>query len=634
MRAPLIRRPAPAAFLAVLAVLLLTTDERSFGLIPDGQQMLSAAAALSTSGELGVSRDFARAIPREGGDAVSRYGVGLSLVEAIPALAARVLHAVRPAVSTRPLFVLVPVLLLAATAALMAGAFCALSVSPALAALLGVASVLATPLWGYAGSDFSEPLQAAAVAALLFSVLRLRRAGLSARARKAAELLAGLAAGAALLTKSLLILLAAPLLLLALVAQARDAGDKERGRGIRWWVAAAFLPLLILWVGLELARFGRLFGGYPGEGFDYPLLSGVLRLTVYPNKGLLWYAPLLLLVPTGARKLWREDRVLLWACLLPSAALLLAAGAWWAWDGEAGWGPRLLVPAVPPFFVLVAVALRQAGRAARRLGVVLGAAGIAVNLLGALVPFPFVYALASIATPQPMPESRAEGTRAELARGADGILLAYGPRHLALTPAWSPLRLHARILAMRLRGSDVTRGAPDLSPPFLPQPPARPEPGALVEWAANPLVSPDEVLAAASSPFAWPFWGRSWVAPLPGGVDPWRLALRDQAARALDLRRPERAAALASWLLAGGAAPKDIALAAAAALALGKGAEADRLLALSPDACHPWVLFVKAQRDSDLTCLSPAERAGLSAAASRAAREGVSLPQFFRSLRQ
>ena len=74
---------ARGAALVVLAVLLATVDTRAFGLIPDGQEMLSASAAISRFFEIGVSRDFVNAPRRPGGDAVSRYGMWLSIAATI-----------------------------------------------------------------------------------------------------------------------------------------------------------------------------------------------------------------------------------------------------------------------------------------------------------------------------------------------------------------------------------------------------------------------------------------------------------------------------------------------------------------------------------------------------------------------
>src|ERR1035441_7160302 len=93
-------RAARGAALAVLVVLLATVDTRSFGLIPDGKEMLSASAAVGGFLEIGISRDFINAPRRPGGDAVSRYGMGLSLAEAVPGVAMRLLRAVMPSLPT------------------------------------------------------------------------------------------------------------------------------------------------------------------------------------------------------------------------------------------------------------------------------------------------------------------------------------------------------------------------------------------------------------------------------------------------------------------------------------------------------------------------------------------------------
>ncbi len=47
------RRAAAFAGLGVLAVLLATVDDRSYGLIPDGREMLSAGAAVARFLEIG-----------------------------------------------------------------------------------------------------------------------------------------------------------------------------------------------------------------------------------------------------------------------------------------------------------------------------------------------------------------------------------------------------------------------------------------------------------------------------------------------------------------------------------------------------------------------------------------------------
>jgi len=611
-------RPPLAAFLLVLAALLATTDERSFGVIPDGKEMLSAGAAVAFSGELGVSRDFENAVPRAGGDGFSRYGMGLSLAEAPIFWAARALHAVSPALPSAPLFVLLPILSLAAAAWGVARAAGRLGASASAQVAAGGALVLATPLWGYAGSDFSEPLQAALLGLALAALTAHRDAPSRARA-----LAAGALVGALPLVKSLLWIVSLPLLGAALLrpraAAPATATGRKGGRGVPvpGHVSALLLGAAVpgaLWLALELVRFGRPFGGYPGEDFSYPFLTGLVRLTLLPNKGLLVYAPAVLLALPGFAALFRRDRPLALGLGASVLALLGSASAWWAWDGQAAWGPRLVLTALPVALLAAALAL-DASPLARRAGAVLLVAGTLVNLPGVLQPFPAVYALATAAPPQPISASRADGTRYEILRSPDGLLLATAPHHLSLTPGWWPPLVHARLLSLRLAGGDVARrvagGALRLAPPLAPPPPA----------------TPSAPFAQAVSPFAWPFWGRSFVSPQPGLVDPLAVALRDQAVADVDTGRFERARHRLGVLLAReGRIPdaRTLALAADAAAGAGDPREASRLLSRAADPCHPWVLYVRAGLGSDVSACLPAEyRDGFLANLDAARRAGL-----------
>lgn len=605
-----------ATFLLVLLVLTATLDERSFGLIPDGQQMLSTAVSIVRFGEIGVSRELRTATTRPAGDSVSRYGLALSLLETLPA-------AVAPAVRrTAALFVLVPALLLALTAGAMARVAALRGLSRRASIALGAAAVLATPLWAYAGTDFSEPLQAALIAVSLLGALSLRG---SDGERATCELATGLAIGLLLLTKSLLVLVALPLLALA--------AFRPQG-GVRLRVVASFTFAAAAWAALDVLRFGKLFGGYSEGGFSYPLATGLLRLLVLPNKGLLFYAPLVLLAPLGLVALFRRERGLCLVVVASVGSLLLAVGSWWAWDGEAGWGPRLLTPAIPLLFVAIAEVLRD-GR--RRLFAALALLGVAVNALGVLEPFVAVEALAAVARPQPISAERARGALREVLRQPDGSLLALGPRHLALTPSWAPWRVHARILRERLRGGDVrarlATALADLDPPFLLEPPEKSAAPAVVEWGGNPLVDLDPVLSWALSPYAFAFWGRSLLSPLPGGVDPYRVALRDQAVRALDRGQFDRALRLAREIVSGGeAGTKDLALAAEASVRLDRLADAEALLARA-ESCHLWVLFVKAELGKDLGCFPERDRMAFRQSVAQARTRGLSMTAWYRALR-
>jgi hypothetical protein len=646
-------RPSPGpgaarwAALAALAVLLATVDTRAFGLIPDGKEMLSASAAISRFLEIGVSRDFVNAPRRPTGDAVSRYGMGLSVAEAVPGTAMRVIRLVAPSAPSAPVFVLLPISCLVAAAWATTRALLLLGATPAWAAASGAGLALATPLWGYAASDYGEPLQACCIAVSVLAVVELRKSSAS----RGWQITLGIAAGFAILTKTLLLIAVAPLVACVLFGRRRGeekekdflegkkgTGSRRRAlRDARHFAAPrpllfSFAGILLLWVLFEFARFGKLFGGYSGETFSYPFFTGLLRLTVFPNKGLFWYAPFVLLAPLGFLTLVRRDVRLALALYVSGLSLLVAASAWWAWDGQAGWGPRLLLPALPPFVILAGLACSSSGWPARVAGALTLLLGFGVNLLGALVPFPAVYALSGVVPPQPILEMRAKGTEYEIEHGADGILRATAPHHLSLTPAWSPIRVHALLLAAKLRGgaaeSLAREGLPQLDPPFKPVLPKEPAPA--MHLALRPIRVG---------------WGREYFVEgkerLP---DPWDETTRDQTVRAIDVKDYARARALGESDSSND--PRVVALIAESMrLDTGKGAAASlaylskQFSSLSSSstsfACNPWILFVRsmAAPPGDLSCIPEAGREAFARSLDAARGRGWTLTSWVRALR-
>ncbi len=533
--------------------------------------------------------------------------------------------AARPAAFSTPLFVLVPLLSLVAAAWAVSRAAARLGAPPGVAAATGLSLVFSTFLWSYATSDYSEAVQAGLLSLLVLAAVELRAGALSRE--NAWAVAAGMAAAAAVLVKSLLFVAVVPVVAVSLFRERPSEGAPGTGKRtrraapegrIRWGLLASFGAGLLVWAAFEVVRFGRLFGGYPGEDFSYPPFTGFLRLTLLPNKGLLFYAPLVLLAPWGFVRLFRRDPRLASGMALSALSVLAAVSAWWAWDGQAGWGPRLLVPALPALMLFAGVAVSEGGRLGTLAGGVLAAAGACVNVLGALVPFPQLYALASLVPPQPISERRAAGTPYEIWRRPDGSVLASGPHHLSLTPAWSPIRLHARILGEKLRGSDRP-SFPDLDPPLV------------IPWPEHPA----SAVVAAAAPFGWPFWGRAWAAPLPGTLDPFRDALADQMVRALDMKNASRAHELGARLTGRGPVSADariVAMAADAARLLGRNGEAEKLLAASPEPCHPWIVNVRLLLRGDAGCLPEASRDGFRRSVEAARAAGVSLPGWERTL--
>jgi hypothetical protein len=303
-----VRRPVAAAVLLAGAVLAATADERVFGLMTDGRMMVETAFSMVSLGEIGIARGHTVDVPRPGGDSVSLYGMGASFVLAAPMLAAAPVEKAIGTGASQTLFVLAQllcVLVAAASAGLLARAWGASAGACAFAVL---ATALASPLWAYVALDFSEPLQAALVGGAFAAAGASAAGDAGARRTLALAALAGFLAGFALLTKSLLVVVF-PAVLAALLLRADADADAGAGRGRRAAVASAGFALpAAAWLAFEIARFGRPFGSYGGMHFSHPVLDGLWRLTVGPNKGLVFYFPLCVLSIWGAVRMLRARR--------------------------------------------------------------------------------------------------------------------------------------------------------------------------------------------------------------------------------------------------------------------------------------------------------------------------------------
>ena len=276
-----------ATVLAVLVLLLVIGDDRHVGLVPDGRQMIRTAVAITETGEIGQARGRDFTLDRPGGDAVSRYGLAMSLLQVPAAWVAPHVESRWGPGRAQAIFLVIPWLAIgvASAAAGLIARRLGGNRGEVVAAVM-LASV-ASPLGSYTFLEFSEPVQAAALSLGLYFALSAVR---DQSVRRGLAFAAGFAAGFAVLAKSSLVL-AAPALLLPLV----DPHALSASRRRLLWAAAGSAGPLALWVAFDIMRFGQLFGGYPDDRFTHPWLDGVWRLLVGVNRGLLFFWPALLL---------------------------------------------------------------------------------------------------------------------------------------------------------------------------------------------------------------------------------------------------------------------------------------------------------------------------------------------------
>jgi hypothetical protein len=523
------RRPVLFALGIAAFVIAFTTDERVFGLVTDGQIMTRTAYAMSALGEIGIARGHAVGFPRPAGDAVTRYGMGTSLVR-VPAtaLAGAFENSFGPG-SSQTLFVFEQILLVLLAAAAAGALARAVGAEAAGTRRAILAAAIASPLWAYAGSDWSEPLQAACVGGAFACAALATQEGVLARRASALAAFAGAAAGFALLSKSILIVLFPCVLAVLWFGSERSARARRSLAACGGWLTPA-----ALWLVFEIVRFGRPFASYSGERFSHPVLDGLWRLTVGPNKGLFLYFPLALLAVPGLVRLARARRALVFALAGFSLFLLVTTAAWWSWDGTSGWGPRLLVPLVPLLAGLAVVGAQAMPSLVFR---VLFAIGVCVNALGALQPdgaLAWYYA-----TLKPRPLSPAERSDFPLfAYEVDPATSDAGlfPIHdAAMHAGLSPLKVNAWLLMTRFGGGDVNAA--------LAKPPWRTDVRGQEVAEPPERVIPASALVFLTSPFRWPHLGMSLTRrgdetdTVLSFID----CLYDQELRAQDMRRPDRA---------------------------------------------------------------------------------------------
>jgi hypothetical protein len=140
----------------------------------------------------------------------------------------------------------------------------------------------------------------------------------------------------------------------------------------RWLQAAAPVVLSVALVILEFWwRRGSPFqSGYQGDvgarsvlptagqpGFNFPLAFGLLGLTLSFGKGLLFFAPGLILHLAGYPTRETSLRALARYSLAFVVGLLFAYAKWWSWYGGWFWGPRFMLFAAVPASLAIAAHL-------------------------------------------------------------------------------------------------------------------------------------------------------------------------------------------------------------------------------------------------------------------------------------
>ena len=174
-----------------------------------------------------------------------------------------------------------------------------------------------------------------------------------------------------------------------------------RHRKLAFVTLIASLGLVLCFVGLtNYVRFGSFteFGyGYFSTLGAHNGWRGLIGLLVSPGSGLIFYFPLAILVPLGAKHMYKENKALFFLCLYIIVSTWIYTGTLSfgsepaSWSGGIAWGPRYLLPILPFLILILAYLFPRLKKRYFVKSIVIGLclAGFYVNLSAILIWFQY-----------------------------------------------------------------------------------------------------------------------------------------------------------------------------------------------------------------------------------------------------
>jgi hypothetical protein len=126
--------------------------------------------------------------------------------------------------------------------------------------------------------------------------------------------------------------------------------------------------------------------------------AGLVGLLISPGAGLVFYLPLAVLLPLGAKYMYNRNAALFFLCAYIIAANWIYVGTLSfgaepiSWSGGVAWGPRYLIPVLPFIMIILGFVIVHANKKRpflRSTVIILCVAGFYVNLTGILIWFQY-----------------------------------------------------------------------------------------------------------------------------------------------------------------------------------------------------------------------------------------------------
>jgi Dolichyl-phosphate-mannose-protein mannosyltransferase len=207
--------------------------------------------------------------------------------------------------------------------------------------------------------------------------------------------------GLAVLMRSTLIVLLVPCLVLSLRMIRSQANPPGRFFREATSLAAGLLPFILIQLAYNWLKFESIWesGLLSRSGavsfaaaFSNPLGVGLYGLLFSPGKGLIWYAPAVILAPWAFVLFAKRHRGLAEAFICFVGGYLLLLSKYVVWNGGWDWGPRYLLPCVPLLIIPLGQIMENfSTKAIRGRDSLVGLALVGLALAGLIVQLPAIY---------------------------------------------------------------------------------------------------------------------------------------------------------------------------------------------------------------------------------------------------
>lgn len=249
--------------------------------------------------------------------------------------------------------------------------------SPPVARFAAILLAVASMVWVYARSPFTEIVQTACFTGFFLELTQLAR-----RLDRRTALAVGMWAGLLLNTKYIYALCLPGALLVVLLAHRKTRRPLLAAVA---YAAAGLLPGLLMTLLYNYLRFGDVTRtGYSNLG--HVMAENVFMSTwgflFSPGKSLLLYTPPLALAVLGGLRFGRAHRWSALAMLVTILPVVLFYACFPSWSGDWAWGPRYLVFAIPVLLLPSISFLSNMRWPGRSLAAAVLVVGLGVQVLG------------------------------------------------------------------------------------------------------------------------------------------------------------------------------------------------------------------------------------------------------------